>query len=32
VRLLGILNGASPRAADALLRRLRGPSAAPRRD
>jgi short-subunit dehydrogenase len=32
VRLLGVLNGASPRAADALLRRLRGPSAAPRRD
>jgi len=32
VRLLGVLNGASPRAADALLRRLRGPTAAPRRD
>jgi short-subunit dehydrogenase len=31
VRLLGAVNGASPAAADALLRRLRGPSAAPRR-
>ena len=31
VRLLGAVNGVSPRAADALLRRLRGPSAAPRR-
>ena len=31
VRLLGIVNGISPTAADALLRRVRGPSAAPRR-
>ena len=31
VRLLGVLNATAPRAADALLRRLRGPSAAPRR-
>ena len=31
VRLLGILNAAVPRGADAFLRRLRGPSAAPRR-
>ena len=31
VRLLGVVNGVSPAAADALLRRLRGPSAAPRR-
>lgn len=31
VRLLG-LNGIAPRATDKLLRRLRGPSAAPRRD
>ena len=31
VRALGIVNGVSPAAADALLRRLRGPSAAPRR-
>ena len=31
VRMLGILNGISPAAADAALRRLRGPSAAPRR-
>jgi hypothetical protein len=31
VRLLGVVNGVSPVAADALLRRLRGPSAAPRR-
>jgi short-subunit dehydrogenase len=31
VRLLG-LNGVAPRAVDALLRRLRGPSVAPRRD
>ena len=31
VRLLGIVNGISPAAADAVLRRLRGPSAAPRR-
>ncbi|HEX8122475.1 MAG TPA: SDR family NAD(P)-dependent oxidoreductase [Solirubrobacteraceae bacterium] len=30
-RLLGVVNGVSPAAADALLRRLRGPSAAPRR-
>ena len=32
VRLLGMLNGVSPRATDALLRRLRGESVAPRRD
>jgi short-subunit dehydrogenase len=32
VRLLGVVHGASPRAADALLRRMRGASAAPRRD
>lgn len=32
VRLLGMLNGVSPRASDALLRRLRGDSVAPRRD
>ncbi len=32
VRLLGAVHGLSPRAGDALLRRLRGPSAAPRRD
>ena len=32
VRLLGAVHGVSPRAADALLRRLRGGSAAPRRD
>lgn len=32
VRLLGVLNGVSPRLADAFLRRLRGVSAAPRRD
>jgi short-subunit dehydrogenase len=31
VKLLGIVNGLSPRAADAMLRRLRGASAAPRR-
>ena len=31
VQLLGVVNGISPRAADALLRRVRGPSAAPRR-
>ena len=31
VRLLGIVNGLSPNAADAMLRRVRGPSAAPRR-
>ncbi|MBA3326683.1 MAG: SDR family NAD(P)-dependent oxidoreductase [Solirubrobacterales bacterium] len=31
VKLLGIVNGLSPRAADAVLRRLRGASAAPRR-
>jgi short-subunit dehydrogenase len=31
VRLLGVLHGLSPRASDALLRRLRGASAAPRR-
>ncbi len=32
VKLLGIVNGASPRAADAMLRRMRGSSAAPRPD
>jgi short-subunit dehydrogenase len=32
VRLLGVVNGLSPRAADAMLRRMRGPSAAPRTD
>ncbi len=32
LRLLGILNNVAPRAGDALLRRLRGPSAAPRHD
>jgi hypothetical protein len=32
VRLLGILHGVSPRVADAVLRRLRGATAAPRRD
>jgi short-subunit dehydrogenase len=32
VRLLGIVHGTSPRVSDALLRRLRGSSAAPRRD
>ena len=32
VRLLGIVNGVSPQAADAMLRRMRGPSAAPRTD
>ncbi|HSD81440.1 MAG TPA: SDR family NAD(P)-dependent oxidoreductase [Solirubrobacteraceae bacterium] len=32
VRLLGVLHNASPRASDALLRRLRGRTAAPRRD
>lgn len=32
VRLLAGLNGLSPRACDLLLRTLRGPSAAPRRD
>lgn len=31
VRLLGIVHNVAPRASDALLRRLRGPSAAPRR-
>ena len=31
VRGMGMLHGVSPRAADAVLRRLRGPSAAPRR-
>ncbi len=31
VRLLGLLHGVSPPAADAFLRRLRGPTAAPRR-
>jgi short-subunit dehydrogenase len=32
VKGMGILNGVSPRAADRVLRRLRGPSSAPRRD
>lgn len=32
VKGMGILNGVSPRTADRMLRRLRGPSAAPRRD
>src|SRR3954470_5993103 len=32
VRLLGAVHGVSPTASDALLRRLRGDSAAPRRD
>jgi short-subunit dehydrogenase len=32
VKLLGVVNGVSPRAADAMLRRMRGPSAAPRTD
>jgi 3-oxoacyl-[acyl-carrier protein] reductase len=32
VRLLGVLHGLSPRLADAVLRRLRGESVAPRRD
>ncbi len=32
IRLLGALHGVSPRAPDALLRRLRGATAAPRRD
>jgi short-subunit dehydrogenase len=32
VRALGVAHGVSPRASDALLRRLRGVSAAPRRD
>jgi short-subunit dehydrogenase len=32
VKGMGILNGISPRAADRVLRRLRGPTAAPRRD
>ena len=32
VKALAVLHGASPRAADVLLRRLRGTSAAPRRD
>ncbi|MGZ6708980.1 MAG: hypothetical protein ACXVFN_18810, partial [Solirubrobacteraceae bacterium] len=31
VRLLGALNAISPRASDALLRRLRGEGVAPRR-
>jgi hypothetical protein len=31
VRALGIAHGVSPKAGDALLRRLRGDSAAPRR-
>ncbi len=32
VRLLGALHNVSPKASDALLRRLRGGAAAPRRD
>ena len=32
VRGMGLLHGVSPRLADRVLRRLRGPSAAPRRD
>jgi 3-oxoacyl-[acyl-carrier protein] reductase len=32
VKGMAMLNGVSPRAADSVLRRLRGPSAAPRRD
>jgi short-subunit dehydrogenase len=32
VRVLGLLHGVSPRGSDALLRRLRGGAAAPRRD
>jgi short-subunit dehydrogenase len=32
VRLLGIAHGISPKASDAMLRRMRGPTAAPRRD
>jgi NADP-dependent 3-hydroxy acid dehydrogenase YdfG len=32
VKGLGMLNGVSPAAADRLMRRLRGPTAAPRRD
>jgi hypothetical protein len=32
VRLLGALHNLSPRSSDALLRRLRGATAAPRRD
>ena len=32
VRLLGVLHNADSRLADALLRRLRGGTAAPRRD
>jgi hypothetical protein len=32
VKGMGMLNGLSPAAADRLLRRLRGPTAAPRRD
>jgi short-subunit dehydrogenase len=32
VKGMGILNGISPRTADRVLRRLRGPTAAPRRD
>jgi len=32
VRLLQVLHNASPKASDALLRRLRGGTAAPRRD
>src|SRR4051812_15144998 len=32
VRLLGVLHNTAPRASDALLRRLRGGTAAPRRD
>jgi hypothetical protein len=32
VKGMGMLNGVSPRAADRVLRRLRGESVAPRRD
>ncbi|HEX2396604.1 MAG TPA: hypothetical protein VHI73_00535, partial [Solirubrobacteraceae bacterium] len=32
VRVLGAAHGVSPRASDAMLRRLRGATAAPRRD
>jgi len=32
VRVLGVVHGISPRAGDALLRALRGPTAAPRRN
>ena len=32
VRVLGVAHGISPKASDAILRRLRGDSAAPRKD